>query len=112
MYIYILFYVCLYMCVCVCCCCLVAKSCTTFMTPQIIDCQAPLSMDFPGQNTGVGCHFLLQVIFSTQASNTPLPVLQVDYQCHLGSPHVCVCIHTATDNIIIPIFIDEKMFEV
>ena len=97
-------YVYICVCVCVCCCCLVVKSCTTFVTPQIIDCQAPLSMDFPGKNTGVGCHFLLQVIFSTQASNSPLPVLQVDYQCRLGSP-TCVCIHTATDNIIIPIFI-------
>ena len=25
--------------------------------------------DFPGQNTGVGCHFLLQAIFLTQGSN-------------------------------------------
>ena len=25
--------------------------------------------DFPGKNTGVGCHFLLQGIFSTQGSN-------------------------------------------
>ena len=25
--------------------------------------------DFPGKNTGVGCHFLLQRIFSTQDSN-------------------------------------------
>ena len=28
--------------------------------------QAPLSMDSPGKNTGVGCHFLLQGIFLTQ----------------------------------------------
>ena len=25
--------------------------------------------DFPGKNTGVGCHFLLQRIFPTQGSN-------------------------------------------
>ena len=25
--------------------------------------------DFPGKNTGVGCHFLLQGIFPTQGSN-------------------------------------------
>jgi len=25
--------------------------------------------DFPGKNTGVGCHFLLQRIFLTQGSN-------------------------------------------
>ena len=28
--------------------------------------------DFPGKNTGVGCHFLLQGIFPTQRSNTGL----------------------------------------
>ena len=27
--------------------------------------------DFPGNNTGVGCHFLLQGIFPTQGSNSP-----------------------------------------
>ena len=32
-------------------------------------CQAPLSMRFSRQNTGVGCHALLQGIFSTQGSN-------------------------------------------
>ena len=31
--------------------------------------QAPLSMDPPGQNTGVGSHSLLQGIFPTQGSN-------------------------------------------
>ena len=29
--------------------------------------------DFPGQNTGVGCHALLQGIFPTQGSNPGLP---------------------------------------
>ena len=28
--------------------------------------------DFPGKNTGVSCHFLLQRIFPTQESNLPL----------------------------------------
>ena len=32
---------------------------TRFLCPQ----------DFPGKNTGVGCHFLLQGIFPTQVSN-------------------------------------------
>ena len=31
-----------------------------FATLWTIACQAPLSMDFPGKKTGVGCHFLLQ----------------------------------------------------
>ena len=29
--------------------------------------------DFPGKNTGVGCHFLLQGIFPTQGSNPSIP---------------------------------------
>ena len=36
------------------------------------------SWDFPGKNTGVGCHFLLQGIFPTQGSNTHLRHWQVD----------------------------------
>ena len=39
---------------------LVAKSCLTLVTPWTVALQAPLSMGFPGKNTGVGCHFLLQ----------------------------------------------------
>ena len=31
--------------------------------------QAPLSMDFPSRNTGVGCQALLQGVFPTQGSN-------------------------------------------
>ena len=31
-----------------------------FAAPWTIACQAPLSMDFPGKNTGVGGLFLLQ----------------------------------------------------
>ena len=46
-------------------------------------------MRFPGKNTGVGCHFLLQGIFPTQRSNPRLLYWQV---CslpvsYLGSPH-------------------------
>ena len=44
-----------------------------FATPQTIAYQAPLSWDFPGMNTGVGCHFLLQGIFLTQGLNPGLP---------------------------------------
>ena len=52
--------------------CLVAKSCPTLLWSWTIACQAPLSMEFPGKNTGVGCHFLLQGIFPTQGSNPHL----------------------------------------
>ena len=40
-----------------------------FATPWTVAHRAPLSMDFPGKNTGVDCHFLLQGIFPTQGSN-------------------------------------------
>ena len=44
--------------------------------------------DFPGMNTGVGCHFLLQGIFPTQGSNPALPHFrQILYHLsHWGSP--------------------------
>ena len=44
-----------------------------FATPWAVAHQAPWSMGFPGMNTGVGCHFLLQGIFRTQVSNPGLP---------------------------------------
>ena len=59
-----------------------------------IACQIPLSMGFPRntpvvlQNTGEGCHFLLQGIFLTQGSNPGLLHWQADSLplYHLGSP--------------------------
>ena len=44
----------------------------SFTTPWTVALQAPLSMDFRGKNTKVGCHFLLQGIFLTQVSNPHL----------------------------------------
>ena len=41
-----------------------------FATPWTVAHQAPLSMDFPGKNNGVGCHFLLQGIFPIQDART------------------------------------------
>ena len=44
-----------------------------FATPWTVAREAPLSMGFfPGKNTGVGCHFLLQGIFLNQGSNLGL----------------------------------------
>ena len=51
-------------------------------------CQAPLSMNFPGKNTGVGSHSLLQGIFPTKGLNLGLPHWRQIYR-HLsyqGSP--------------------------
>ena len=41
----------------------------TLWTPRTGAYQAPLSWNFPGKNTGVGCHCLLQRIFLTQELN-------------------------------------------
>ena len=52
------------------------------------------SWDFPGKNTGAGCHFLLQGIFLTQGSNLRFLHWQADSLplLHLGS-HVLICIY-------------------
>ena len=57
-------------------------------TPWTVAFQAPLSVDSPGKNTGVGCHFLLQGIFPTQGLNSSLLFWQADSLplSHLGSP--------------------------
>ena len=57
--------------------CLVAQSCLTLCNPM--DCSPPGSSvhgDFPGKNTGVGCHALLQGIDPRMALRSP--TLQVD----------------------------------
>ena len=44
--------------------------------------------DFPGKNTGVGCHFLLRGIFSTQGSSSGLSHCRqtLYHLCYQGSP--------------------------
>ena len=70
--------------------CLVAQLCLTLCNPM--DC-SPLGLsvcgDFPGKNTGVGCHAFLQGIFPTQGLNLDLPhYRQILYQLSCqGSPH-------------------------
>ena len=56
-----------------------------------MDCSPPRLLspwDFPGKNTGVGCHFLLQEIFPTQGSNPGLPHCRqtLYHLSHQGSP--------------------------
>ena len=43
-----------------------------FATPWTVAYQALGPWDFPGKNTGVGCHVLLQGIFPTQGLNLGL----------------------------------------
>ena len=50
---------------CVCACSVVSHSVTSW----IAACQAPWPRDFPGKNTGVGCHFLLQGNLPDQRAN-------------------------------------------
>ena len=57
----------------ICCCRLVAQPCLTLL--NLVDCSPTRLLcpwDFPGKNTGVGCHFLLQRIFMAQGSNLGL----------------------------------------
>ena len=55
------------------CCCLVASLGLTLLPPSwTLALQAP-PRDFPSKHTRVGCHFLLQEIFSTQGSDPCLP---------------------------------------
>ena len=62
-----------------------------FATLWTIAHQAPLSMEHSHQNTGVGCHSLLQGIFRTQGLNPGLPHCSQILHClsHQGSPLLC-----------------------
>ena len=56
------------------CLCLVTQSCPTLCNPM--DYRLPRSSvhgDSPGENTGVGCHALLQGIFPSQGSKPGVP---------------------------------------
>ena len=69
---------------------LVTKSCPTLLQVHGLK---PIRLfcpwDFPGKNTGVGCHFLLQGIFPTQGLNPHFLHWQADSLPlnHLGSLH-------------------------
>ena len=58
--------------------CMHAKSlwsCLLFTTSLTVAARLLCPWDFPGKNTGVGCHGLLQGIFLTQGSNLHLLLL-------------------------------------
>ena len=58
-----------------------------FSTPWTVAYQAVHPWNFPGKNTGVGYHFLLQEIFPTQGLNLGLPHCRQTLYClsHQGS---------------------------
>ena len=64
------------LCVCVCVCvCVYSQSlgCVRlFVAPGIVAARLLCQWNFPGKNTGVGCHFLFQGIFLTQGLNSSL----------------------------------------
>ena len=57
--------------------------------PWTVACQAPLSVEFPRQESWSGCHFLVQGIFPTQGSNPCLLHWEADslLLSHLGRHH-------------------------
>ena len=71
--------------------CWVTQSCPTLCDPKNCSLQgSSVHWDFPGKNTRVGCHTLLQGIFPTQGSNLGLlHCRQILYHlCHQGSPRI------------------------
>ena len=72
----------------------------SFATPWTVAHQAPLSMGFPGKNTGLGCHFLQQGIFLIQGLNLHLLLWQADSLplSHQGSPNAeCITQNAGLD---------------
>ena len=72
---------------------LVTQSCLTLCEPtDYIACQSPLLMGFPSQDSGVGCHSLLQGIVLTQGSNPGLLHCRQILYClsHKGSTYVFI----------------------
>ena len=71
-------------------CCLVARSCPTLLQPGGLQPAGLLCpQGFPGKNTGVSCHSLLQGIFPTQGSSPHLLHWQAGKSLplsHQGSP--------------------------
>ena len=66
----------------------------SFATPWTVACQTPLPWDYPGNNTGERCYFLLQGIFPDQGLNPRLLHQQADSfpLSYLGSP-ICVYVY-------------------
>ena len=68
-----------------CCCCLVNKLYPTLQPHGLESTKLLCPWDFPGKNTGVGCHFLLQGLFLTQGSNPRLLQMSSVPLSHQGS---------------------------
>jgi len=80
----------MYVCVCV-CVCVCTRTCALsrvqlFMPPGLYSTRLLYSWNFPGKNTGAGCHFLLQGIFLAQGLN---PCLLHLLHWQVGSLPLC-----------------------
>ena len=75
------------------CCCLVTELCLTLCHPT--DCGLPVSsVHFPGRNTRVRCHFLLQGAFLTQGLNPHLLHWQAEFCLTTEPPRMPKAGHT------------------
>ena len=70
-------------------CSVISVVSNSFAPPLDLACQSPWA--FPGKNTGLGCHFLLQRIFQTQGLNQ-CPAWQEDSLplSYLESLHIII----------------------
>ena len=70
--------------------CSVGKSCLPLQPHRLQLARLLCPRDFPGKNTGVGCHFLLQGIFPNQGSNPCLLHWQANSLpvSHQESPYI------------------------
>ena len=80
------------------------QSCPTLQFHGLYPTRLLYPWDSPGENTGMGCHALLQGIFPTQGSNPRLLSLWIGwwvlyYYCHLGS-HVKLYLYSKRNDTV------------
>ena len=95
-------------------CCLVAQSCQTLLQPhELYPTRLLCPWDFPGKNTGVSCHFILQGIFLTHESNPGLLHWQVDSLplSHQGCP-LCAYLPSSSSYFIWGVFLWVELDQV
>ena len=82
------------------CVCVHAQSCPTLWSHGLWSAKLFYPWNFPGKNTGAGCHFLLQVIFLTQELNLGLvsPALAGGFFTPAATweAHLCIYIYIYT----------------
>ena len=95
------------------CCCLVTKLCLTLVTPLTL-ASLLCSWDFPGKNTEMGYHFLLQGIFPTRGLNPRLLHWQVHSLplSHLRSPPLSLLPDNHWSAFHLSNFITSRMYHV